>query len=245
MNHNYCHLPKPSDNGCTGEHASLPYKLNIAHRGSTQNVVLGLVPDGSRVLDLGCASGYLGDQLKQRQCEVWGMDIDINSIRNIPTGVYSSVYSVDLDTVDRWPFPPHSMDIVLAADVVEHLRFPEVLLSRIHEILVPGGMLIVSLPNVAHISVRLPLLFGRFNYQPSGILDKTHLHLYTFSSACTMITRSGFTIESILSGSDWSGWLLNHSRVVHVARLVRGLLATDIIIAARITYAHISPAQDT
>lgn len=209
------------------------YTLNLTHRGGTHATILELVPEESRVLELGCASGYLGVLLHQRQCKLWGMDSDTSALEQIPQEIYESTTHIDLDHLHIWPLPPYSADVVLAADILEHLVKPEKLLTQMHEILAPGGLLIISLPNVAHISVRLPLLLGRFRYQPSGILDQTHLHLYTFATARELINNAGFTIENVLSGSDWSGWFLNDPRTSRVANVLRGLLATNIIITAR------------
>ncbi|MHB1522330.1 MAG: class I SAM-dependent methyltransferase [Ferrimicrobium sp.] len=212
---------------------SVAYSLNLTRRGGTHSTLLGLIPEHSRVLELGCASGYFGTLMQQRGCKVWGIDSDAAALARIPEGVYESVSHADLDSGPMYPLPLHSADVVLAADVLEHLREPAALLSRVHEVLAPWGLLIVSIPNVAHVSVRFPLLFGKFQYQSSGILDRTHLHFYTFASACELIDQAGFEIEGVLSGSDWSGVLLNQPVASRVAKVLRGLLATGIIITAR------------
>ena len=209
------------------------YALNLTHRGGTHATLLELVPEKSRVLELGCASGYLGTLLHQHGCKLWGMDSDYAALERIPQDVYESTTHIDLDHLYTWPFPLHSADVVLAADILEHLAKPERLLAETHKILSPGGLLIVSLPNVAHISVRLPLLLGKFRYQQRGILDQTHFHLYTFATASELVTSAGFTIESLHSGSDWTGWFLNDPRLSRIAKVLRGLLATNVIITAR------------
>ena len=226
-------LPMSGAEGKGKTGGSSCYALNLARRGGTHATLLGLVPEHSRVLELGCASGYFGTLLRQRGCKVWGIDSDVSALARVPEEVYESVSHADLDDLPVWPLPLHSADVVLAADVLEHLREPARLLSEVHEILALGGLLVVSLPNVAHLSVRFPLLFGRFRYQSSVILDRTHLHFYTFASACELIDQAGFEIESVLSGSDWSGVLLNQPTASRVAKVLRGLLATGIIITAR------------
>ena len=79
-------------------------------------------------------------------------------------------------------------------DVMEHLRVPEKLLRDCRALLKPNGHLIVSLPNVANITVRLMLLFGRFNYTERGILDKTHLRFFTRKTARRLLTENGYDI---------------------------------------------------
>jgi 2-polyprenyl-3-methyl-5-hydroxy-6-metoxy-1,4-benzoquinol methylase len=86
---------------------------------------------------------------------------------------------------------------IVCADVLEHLIFPEkVLHFLVRDFLKNDGQVIISLPNIAHFSTRLSLLLGKFEYRESGILDKTHLHLYTQKSARKMIELCGLAIES-------------------------------------------------
>ena len=85
-------------------------------------------------------------------------------------------------------------DVVLLLDVLEHLRDPERILRRARRALT-GGRVIVSLPNVANVTVRLTLLFGRFEYTERGILDRTHLRFFTRRSALRMLRDAGFTVE--------------------------------------------------
>ena len=70
-------------------------------------------------------------------------------------------------------------DCVVMADVLEHLRSAPVVLSAVKDLLADHGMIIASTGNVAHWYVRLGLLMGRFNYRDRGILDQTHVRLYT------------------------------------------------------------------
>ena len=93
-----------------------------------------------------------------------------------------------------WDAP---FDAVVCADVLEHLPRPEELLARIRTWLRPGGTLLVSLPNVANVTVRAALLAGRFAYTERGILDRTHLRFYTRRSARALIEEAGFRVRSI------------------------------------------------
>jgi SAM-dependent methyltransferase len=86
-------------------------------------------------------------------------------------------------------------DVVLALDVVEHLRDPERGLQRIAAILKPGGRLYASTANIAFILPRLSLLFGQFNYGKRGVLDLTHTRLFTMYSFRKLLKNSGFTIK--------------------------------------------------
>ena len=83
---------------------------------------------------------------------------------------------------------------VVLLDILEHLNEPEKLLRQCHEVLEPDSQLIVSVPNIANITVRLMLLFGQFNYTARGILDRTHVRFFTRKTARRFVEQSGFTI---------------------------------------------------
>lgn len=91
---------------------------------------------------------------------------------------------------------PRPADVIVMADVLEHLAKPEALLGLAAEALDRGGAIVVSIPNIANLASRLGLLFGRFEYQDRGILDRTHLRFYTLSSARRLIRDAGFQIEA-------------------------------------------------
>jgi SAM-dependent methyltransferase len=83
-------------------------------------------------------------------------------------------------------------DAVLFADVLEHLRDPASLLSRVRPFLAEGGSVIASIPNVAHASVRMALLAGSFRYQEQGLLDETHLRFFTREGIQDLLEGSGY-----------------------------------------------------
>jgi 2-polyprenyl-3-methyl-5-hydroxy-6-metoxy-1,4-benzoquinol methylase len=85
-------------------------------------------------------------------------------------------------------------DVVMSSDVIEHTAAPAEFLQMMARALRPGGLLLISAPNVAHWSVRLNLLFGRFNYEPVGIMDSTHLRWFTARTIAELVDRAGFEI---------------------------------------------------
>jgi SAM-dependent methyltransferase len=90
-----------------------------------------------------------------------------------------------------------TFDVVVCADVLEHLEDPAAVLARVRKWLSPGGLLLVSLPNVANVAVRLSLLAGRFEYAEAGILDRTHLRFFTRRSARRLVEAAGFRIRRL------------------------------------------------
>ena len=85
-------------------------------------------------------------------------------------------------------------DVIVFADVLEHFVHPLDVLAMATSVLAPNGRIIISIPNVAHLSVRLQLLLGSFTYTDRGILDRTHLHFYTKKTLKEMITKAGLHI---------------------------------------------------
>jgi 2-polyprenyl-3-methyl-5-hydroxy-6-metoxy-1,4-benzoquinol methylase len=205
-----------------------PYARNYARRG-THELVLRLVPAGSRVLDVGCATGYLGAALIERGCSMWGVEQDPVAARKA-AALYEDVATLDLEKSGELPWARDSFDVVLAADVLEHLRDPLRVLRLLREYAGPEAAFVISLPNVAHASVRLPLLFGRFRYRESGILDRTHCRLFTFSTARELVESSGLELERMRSGSDRFGGAL---AAPVFGRVLRGLLAYNIVLLAK------------
>lgn len=133
----------------------------------------GEVAPGARVLDIGCGSGVIGRELKERGfSDIHAVEVDAEARQNAAS-IYQSVGSSLAD------YESQRFDLVLLLDVIEHLTNPEAFLSEAAALLKPAGLLLVSVPNVAHWSVRLPLLFGFFEYTQRGILDRTHFQFFT------------------------------------------------------------------
>jgi 2-polyprenyl-3-methyl-5-hydroxy-6-metoxy-1,4-benzoquinol methylase len=169
------------------------------------------------VLDVGCATGYLGKEIMKevKGIDVFGVEVDCETAREAKK-FYSEVIIKDLNSIGRGSvgeineiFRGRRFDLIIFADVLEHLINPSLVLAYfVNNYLKKGGKIIISLPNVAHLSIRLNLLLGRFEYTQMGILDKTHLRLYTLASAKKMIKESGLVVEKILFSSNRFGWLI-------------------------------------
>jgi len=96
------------------------------------------------------------------------------------------------------PIAPASLDVVLCLDVLEHLIDPWTTASRLARLLKPGGVLIASVPNVRHFRVVLPLLLrGRWEYQQSGLMDRTHLRFFTEHSATELLRQAGLCVDAV------------------------------------------------
>ena len=153
-----------------------------------------LVGSGKRVLDVGCATGSLAEVLVGNGCTVVGVERDPGAAKRAAAHC-AHVEVMDLDGGDLQALAGHGpFDVIVAADVLEHLLDPARTLRQLAGLLAPQGYLVTSIPNVAHGSVRLALLAGRFPYSDVGLLDHTHLRFYTLSSMTDMITDGGFDL---------------------------------------------------
>ena len=150
------------------------------------------VPDGSRVLDAGCSTGYLSEQLVRRGCTVTGLELDPVAAA-VAEQFCERVIIGDVERMDL-PFEPDEFDVVLGGDIIEHLRDPQAALARLRPFLRPGGRLVLSTPNIANWAIRLSLLAGGFDYTDRGILDRTHAHLFTRRSLLRCIEGAGYRL---------------------------------------------------
>ena len=156
------------------------------------------MPPGSRVLDLGAADGSVARALKKRGCTVWGIEQDERAAE-AASQVCDRVIVADLEAKEAFEaLGSETFDVVLALDVLEHLRDPAPVLKRAASHLTPKGIAVVSIPNVTHGALRLSLLEGRFNYTEQGLLDRTHLRFFDRHAAERLISDAGLTISQHL-----------------------------------------------
>jgi 2-polyprenyl-3-methyl-5-hydroxy-6-metoxy-1,4-benzoquinol methylase len=155
-------------------------------------------PSGERVLDVGCGSGLLGARLRERGNTVWGIDAadDIAALasRRLDRFVLADV--VDRARIGE-SLGDERFDVIVFADVLEHLPDPVGTLRAYLRFLTPGGRVLVSVPNVAVWNVRAGLLLGRFNYTATGTLDRTHLRFFTRANLRRVLTDAGLRVERI------------------------------------------------
>jgi glycosyltransferase involved in cell wall biosynthesis len=146
-----------------------------------------------RVLDLGCSSGLLAERLGELGYRVTGVDVVETPRARARMGTF---IAADLDA----GIPAEAgdgYDVVLAADVIEHLRDPRRLLGDARRAMSPRGSLIVCVPNIGHWYPRFRTLLGRFDYDQRGPLDSGHLRFFTRRSIKRLLQREGFKVRRI------------------------------------------------
>ncbi len=152
-----------------------------------------------RVLELGCSSGYFSEYLScELGCRVVGVEIDGDAAQQAAK-FCERVIVADLDN-DDWlsELQGELFDVLVCADVLEHLKNPVELLANIKPFLHADSIVLASVPNVAHASVRLELLQGHFDYESLGLLDETHLHFYTRNGLIALFMQAGYACCDIV-----------------------------------------------
>ncbi|MFZ0738923.1 MAG: methyltransferase domain-containing protein [Candidatus Acidiferrales bacterium] len=170
----------------------LRYEGHIMDPDEVAGIIAGMIPEGARVLDVGCGTGSMDEILVDAcRAEIVGIEPDpTRAARARSRGFEVHVGYLSKGLIGEIG----SFDVVLFADVLEHLPNPQAMLLLARESLKPRGSVIVSVPNVAHWSVRVDLLRGRFEYQDCGIRDATHLRWFTAASAKSLLAFSGFKV---------------------------------------------------
>lgn len=166
--------------------------VDLGNKNNSHTLIVELVGHGRRVLDVGASTGFLARVLAERGCRVTGIEIDPESARQAEEFcervIVGNVEELDLDE----ELGGQTFDVLVFGDVLEHLKDPLGALERFKPFLAPDGHVVASIPNIAHGSVRLSLLQGRFQYRPLGLLDNTHLRFFTRESVEEMFESAGF-----------------------------------------------------
>lgn len=164
---------------------------------SAHAMALQLTGGDKCVLELGAWSGHVTVALKQAGNHVVAVELDGRMEKRI-ADIADEVVISDLDWLDlEERLVGRTFDVILAGDVLEHCKEPDLVLLQLRRLLAPGGYVVISLPNIAHGDVRLALLSGRFDYSDNGLLDRTHLRFFTRRTIEELLERNGF------AGIEW------------------------------------------
>ncbi len=150
------------------------------------------------VLDVGCGTGILGEAIKSKGYYVWGIESNTDAANTaklrLDRIIVDDLQNIPLITsqIDNLLF-----DHLIFSDVLEHLYDPYSILCEYSNFLKEGGYLYISVPNVVVWDNRLKFIFGHFDYQPTGVMDRTHIRFFTYKSAKELVEATGFKITKI------------------------------------------------
>ena len=152
------------------------------------------------VLEVGCDMGanLLGIKNMYPNARIFGLEIN-ESAASVGAHVADICYGNIED--EKVPFA-EKFDYIIFGDVLEHLHNPLRTIEYCRSLLKADGRILASIPNLMHISVMQQLLRGEFRYTDVGLLDRTHIHLFTEKEIIRMFCDAGYTIEELLSVCD-------------------------------------------
>jgi 2-polyprenyl-3-methyl-5-hydroxy-6-metoxy-1,4-benzoquinol methylase len=158
---------------------------------------LEMIGANKRVLELGPAAGAFTRALADQGCRVVAIEVDPEAANGVePFAERVVVGDLSAPGVVAGAIDDEGFDVVVGGDVLEHLPDPLEVLRACRAALKPGGYVVLSLPNVAHVDVKLQLLDGRFPYRATGLLDRTHLRFFTRSSAHELFDSTGYVVDT-------------------------------------------------
>ena len=150
------------------------------------------------VLDIGCGSGTLGEALKSDpKVRVFGLDVAPQAVEQAAQRL-DGAWVADITSEDPWPpeVAGQRYDLIVISEVLEHLFFPEHLLKAARSLLAPGGSIVITVPNILFWRNRLRLLGGKFAYEDSGLMDRGHIHFFSWQSFRDLIRQEGLRIDA-------------------------------------------------
>lgn len=182
------------------------YEIKELDESSHYGRLLGAVGANKTVLELGSSTGYLSEQMtKQLGCTVYSVEIDPVAAAQAQ-GKCKEVQVLDLDLADLTKLYSESFfDVVLCADVLEHLRNPVETLVQVKKLLKPDGYIVASIPNISHGSIRMALMAGKFPYRSMGLLDNTHVKFFNRQLLEETFDDAGLRVDSV-GRNLWSAY---------------------------------------
>jgi len=163
---------------------------------NSASLVLKEISAGSKVLELGPATGYMTRYMKEQlNCSVYCIEYDSDSAEQASLYAEKMIVS-DLEDFSFWTkqLSGEKFDYILCVDVLEHLRDPHRVLNEVIKYLKVGGSVITSIPNISHNAIIMGLLQGEFKYNQLGLLDNTHVKFFTKESIIEMLSEAGLEI---------------------------------------------------
>ncbi|MDP3066371.1 MAG: class I SAM-dependent methyltransferase [Methanobacteriaceae archaeon] len=166
--------------------------------------ISNLIQNNKKVLDVGCGYGKLAQMLNLNYCDVFCIEFDEKRAKKARK-YYKHLIVGDVESIELSSVYKNYFDYIIFADVLEHLRDPENVLIRFKKYLKDDGSIVASIPNITNWRIRISLLFGNFNYQDEGILNRGHLRFFSKDSATKLFIEAGLKIvEFDITFGDYS-----------------------------------------
>lgn len=148
------------------------------------------------ILEIGCDCGANLLEVKNRfpGANLYGVELNEHAVKIASNFAQVMVGDIEKKEID---FSDIKFDYIMFGDVLEHLRNPQMTIQYCRSLLKENGRIIACIPNLMHYSVLRELINGNFSYEDSGLLDRTHIHFFTYNEIVRLFQETGFTIEEI------------------------------------------------
>jgi len=181
-------------------HESAP-SVPTAHNVTNRDLLALIPPDSRSIVEIGCKLGSLANAFRAAHpaAEYVGIDVSPDYV-NVAEKYCTRAIAGDIEKIEEAVFESlFPSDCWVFDECLEHLQDPWSVLRRIRGRIDPGGCLLVCIHNAQHWSVQMRLATGRFNYEDSGLLDRTHLRWFTRITMIEMFQATGWKIEQGIS----------------------------------------------
>ena len=169
---------------------ALDYGISSTRMNNVLKLLDGVA--GKNILDVGCATGYVGEKLKNNGNYVVGLDLSPEAIKRAKEKL-DEAYVFNLESGLDFPVRKN-FDLIIMSEVIEHLFLPQETIKRLVKIIKPHGRILISTPNFLHIANRKRFLLGDFHYDASGVFDEGHIRFFTYKSVISMMKDLGFLL---------------------------------------------------
>ena len=169
-------------------------ELFLVNEFCKESKTIELVGNRKDVLEIGCANGRMTRLLRKNNCSITGIELNPD-LANVAEQYCHKLIIGNVEEDNIIP-SDELFDVILMADLIEHLAWPDNLLRKLYNCLKPGGYLVIAVPNVTFLTMRLRFVFGRFDYaEGGGILDSTHLRFFTLKTFRKLLVSTNYWIE--------------------------------------------------
>ncbi|MFY9782206.1 MAG: class I SAM-dependent methyltransferase [Acidimicrobiales bacterium] len=168
--------------------------FDVENDNNSHAAMLRMVGSNKRVLEAGCASGHVSEKLHAQGCRVVGIEVDASVVEPAAQWLERVIVGSFDDQALWHELEGEVFDAILFGDVLEHLKDPLTTLRESLDHLSPSGMVIISVPNIAHADVKIALLNGAFPYSDDGLLDRTHISFFTKEGLLQLVRDAGLAV---------------------------------------------------
>lgn len=191
------------------------WKFQILYYANSRTELLEMIHapkyEKIRVLEVGCGCGSTLSAIRRQypNARVYGIELmaDVAAAGKFMADIIVG----NIETMEL-PYEEHIFDYVIFGDVLEHLRDPKAVIERMKKYLKPDGRVLASIPNVMNIEVVVSLLQGNFTYQDVGLLDRTHIHMFTLREIVNMFRDAGYEMEQVFPKNFREGMIENNEK---------------------------------